>query len=550
MFVESQTIIRLLPELILTALAAWIYLGGTFTRSRAWWTLFALAAYGVAGVALFQQDQQLWPSFLAGDLLRESGPLAVDFLGHSLRWLALLVGVLFTLMAARTASEELAAEFIGTLMLVVVGIMLVATANDLVLVFLGLELISIPTYVLLFLGRKDRAAAEATTKYFFLGIFASAILLYGFSFLYGIGGTTTLGGTRGIGDTIAYLAAGGADDAGRLALLPVALVLIFAGLGFKIAAVPFHFYAPDVYQGATNAGAGLLAVAPKIAGIVALVRLVAMAMPAASQFAWQLAVVLSIFTMTIGNVCALWQQNMRRLMAYSSVAHAGYMLIGLAVALAAGETGSGVPGVAAMLFYLSVYVVASAGTFAALTYLGAEGREVNDVDELSGVGRSQPWAGAVIALCMFSLAGIPPLVGFWGKFTLFTGAVGLAAGDVGGMRGLWFAVLAIAGAINAAVAAAYYLRVVGVLYFRTSPAERPVEPQGGWGALAAMTICGVLVAALGVLPSRIVFYSELAAKSAHVGPSTASTSREEVLKQAIGRLPAVEQPSDSALGAP
>jgi NADH-quinone oxidoreductase subunit N len=368
-------------------------------------------------------------------------------------------------------------------MLIIVGVMLVAAANDLVLVFLGLELISIPTYVLLFLSRKDRSAAEATAKYFFLGIFSSAILLYGFSFLYGIGGSTQLAETGGIAAKIAELAAGG-KESGHLPLLPVALVLIFAGLGFKIAAVPFHFYAPDVYQGASNAAAGLLAVAPKIAGIVALVRLAGLAMPAASQFAWQLAIVLAVFTMTLGNVCALWQQNVRRLMAYSSVAHAGYMLIGLAVALASGatETGTGVPGVAALLFYLAVYVAASTGTFAALTYLGRKGREVSDVEELAGVGKTAPWAGAVIALCMFSLAGIPPLVGFWGKFGLFAGAVGLATQESAGGVSLWFAILAVVGALNAAIAAAYYLRIVGVMYFRSAPSEAREEPPGGWGA--------------------------------------------------------------------
>ena len=292
-----------------------------------------------------------------------------------------------------------------------------------------------------------------------------------------------------------------------------------------------------------------MAVAPKIAGIVALVRLVVLAMPAAAEFAWQLAVVLSVFTMTLGNVCALWQHNVRRLLAYSSVAHAGYMLIGLAVALASLDRGGGSEssGVGAMLFYLAVYVVASAGTFAALTYLSNDGREVNDVDELAGVGRTQPWAGAVVALCMFSLAGIPPLVGFWGKFSLFTGAVSLAAREQGGALSLWFTVLAVAGALNAAVAAAYYLRIVAALYFRSPPAESRAESQGNWGALAAMTICGVLVAALGIMPGRVVYYSELAGKSVRVGTTAA---RREILDQAVGRLPAGKSPSDADLGAP
>ena len=287
--------------------------------------------------------------------------------------------------------------------------MLVCSANDLVLLFVGLELISIPTYILLFIGRRDKPSGEVTAKYFFLSILSSAILLYGFSFLYGVGESTVI-------STIA-VRVGELSEGNLIATL--ALVLIFAGLAFKIAAVPFHFYAPDVYQGTSNANAGLLAVVPKVAGVVVLVRLVVAAMPGLETTGWQLALAVAVITMTLGNVLALWQHNLRRMLAYSSIAHAGYLLIGLATGLAGTSAGESTDGVGAMIFYLLLYVVATTGTFAALCFLSRREHEVDSLDELAGLSRTHPLVAALIAIFMFSLAGIPPLAGFLGKFTLF-----------------------------------------------------------------------------------------------------------------------------------
>src|SRR5438874_6132475 len=362
-------------------------------------------------------------------------------------------------------------------MIIAAGLMITALANELVLLFLGLELISIPTYVLLFLGRRDRASGEATMKYFYLSILSSALLLYGFSLLYGLGKTTLLAGTvahPGIRASLTALS----PTAPLAPLASLALVLITAGLGFKLTIAPLQSYAPDVYQGTTSANAGLLAVAPKIAAIVGFIRLVIVAMPAVADFAWQLALILAILTMTIGNVCALWQRNVRRLMAYSSIAHGGYLLIGLAAAAAATTTGQAAyrGGTAAMLFYVAVYALATMGTFAALAYLGSSQREVNDVDELAGLARSQPVVAGALAVFMFSLAGLPPLAGFWGKLNLFGSAIQLATSGAAGVS-LWFTILAVIGALNAAVAAAYCLRIVAVMYFQS--ASIPLAAAGG-----------------------------------------------------------------------
>ncbi|MEX2175196.1 MAG: proton-conducting transporter membrane subunit, partial [Pirellulaceae bacterium] len=308
-FVEWKTIVLLWPEVILVAAASSIFVGGAFTRSRTYWAWAAALSYLVAGAALLYAGS---PEIASSPWMAQSvstGPVTIDAMSLGLRWVALLMGLVFTLVTSRLADADLASEFFGSLMLVTVGVMITASANELVLLFLGLELISIPTYVLLFLGRRDRASSEATMKYFFLSIFSSALLLYGLTMVYGLGGTTLIAGNeevRGIREAIGGLATGANPLA---ALAPFALVLIVAGLGFKLAVAPLQFYAPDVYQGTTNANAGILAVAPKIAGIAGLIRLALVAMPAAGDFGWQLALILAVLTMTIGNICALWQGN-------------------------------------------------------------------------------------------------------------------------------------------------------------------------------------------------------------------------------------------------
>jgi len=286
-------------------------------------------------------------------------------------------------------------------------------------------------------------------------------------------------------------------------------VLIFAGLGFRIAAVPFHFYAPDVFQGTSNANAGLLSVAPKIAGLVALVRIVAVAMPGAAAYAWPVAMVLAAVTMTVGNVMALWQENLRRLLAYSSIANAGYMLIGLCVYLAfGGEGAQRWDGVGSLLFYLLTYLVATIGTFAAITSLGRGEQELEGVEELAGLawmeGRTRPILAWLIALFMFSLAGVPPLAGFWGKLAIF--ASSLSFGDtarpaIEPWAQPWFVALAVIGLVNSAIAAAYYLRIVGVMFFRL-PLGTPRTTEGARGTLVAAFVCAALVVVIGVGPGR------------------------------------------------
>jgi NADH-quinone oxidoreductase subunit N len=300
-------------------------------------------------------------------------------------------------------------------------------------------------------------------------------------------------------------------------LATLALVLTLAGLCFKIAAVPFHFYAPDVYQGTTHPNAALLSVMPKAAGLVALVRILVIATPHMEPHWWRVVLVISVLTMTLGNVMAFWQDDLRRLLAYSSIAHSGYMLIGLAVSLATSQVAGRWSGLAALWFYLATYAAATIGSFALLEHLGRPDRRIDAVEELAGLGRTRPMAAAVLTVCMFSLAGIPPLAGFWGKFVVFGSALNVHASAVAAGGGQpWFVALAVIGVLNAAVAAAYYLRIVAVMYFR-APLATP-KAQGGAAAWWCALACALLVLAIGLYPKPLLRESSRANPNAVVQP--------------------------------
>jgi NADH-quinone oxidoreductase subunit N len=482
-----ETVGLLLPEVVVVAVATFIYVAGTFCDCRRAWSWLALGGLALAAVFLYRQPTE---SVF-------NGPLAADSLGIYVRWMSLAVGALLVLLTARSASHGQAPEIMGSLLLLIAGMMLVSISGELVLLFAGLELVSIPTYVLLYLGRRDAPSQEATTKYFFLSILSSAVLLYGFSFLYGLSGTTVLA-------EMAQRLADGSVAENVRPLAVVAGVLVFAGLCFRIGAVPFHFYAPDVYQGTTHANAAMLSFAPKLVGLVALVRIVSLGLPGMEGLGWRVALVVAMLTMTLGNTMALWQDNVRRLLAYSSIAHAGYLLIGVAVGFAHAGGGEpfGAAGLSSMLFYLVVYAIATTGAFAVLDYLGTHDRPVDNVDELAGVGRTHPFAGVAMALFMFSLAGVPPMAGFFGKLTLLFGAVGEGYEVHSGTTlNAWFLLLAVVAVLNSAISAAYYLRIVAAMYFRSPLGSLP--GQRNPSAWLAMFASAVAVLVLGILPGPV-----------------------------------------------
>ena len=520
-YLNIDTFRLLIPEIILVVMAAWIFVAGAFTAGTGPWRFFALVGMAFVAFALYRQDSSgSLNVFGAQPLIDGSGPLIVDYFGHAMRWLVWLSGVLLILLTGNSTDEDLRTEYLGSLLLIIAGLMLTCVAGEMVLLFVALELISIPTYILLFLGRRGPAPHEAAMKYFFLSIVSSALFLYGLSFLYGIAGGTQLVMLQSV------LSSASGPDPVAAGLLPLAMLLVLAGLGFKIAAVPFHFYAPDVYQASSSGNAGLLAVAPKIAGVLILIRLLVATAPGMAEYGWQILIALAILTMTLGNVTALWQTNVRRLLAYSSIAHAGYLLIGLAVALGGlgANQATSTAGLSSTLFYLVTYVLATLGTFAALAFLGSEEQDIASIDDLAGLGSARPVIALTLAIFMFSLAGIPPLAGFFGKLSLFLAALGVdRPTGTGGIHG-WFVALAIVGALNAAISAAYYLRIVAAMYFR--PAQGYVQADGGLGAGLAAMITAILVIAIGVAPGSLGRWMQQASTPLAASAQIASSDSE------------------------
>lgn len=481
----------LIPELILVAAACVLFVGGTVYRCRRTWASMALTAAGIAFLSWWWGPT---PDATASPLgLVAWTPLASFVTVLSLAGLAVLI-----LLAWNQVPDAYAGEFHACLLVIAAGTMLVGSANDLVLLFLALEMISIPTYVVLYLPRHEARNQEAALKYFVLSVFASALFLFGLSYLYGISGTTNL--------TALTYALPIQKDNGMDLLLGLALALVLAGLSFRVAAVPFHFYAPDVYQGAVPACAGLLAAIPKVAGFVALLvilhsalglALTETAYPEVRNVTLALCWILALASMTLGNLLALLQSDVRRLLAYSSIAHAGYILVGVGSMLANADSG----GQEAVLFYLWIYTAMTLGAFAVLGYLGRRERGVEAVEDLAGLWRTHPLAALALAVCLFSLTGLPPTAGFWAKLYIF-----FAAWSSGSTL---YRVLAVALAINAALAAWYYVRLVAMMYLR--PPGREVPAAEDRPGLAAAVVCGLFVLLAFVAPGWLWGASRTAA---------------------------------------
>ena len=371
-------------------------------------------------------------------------------------------------------------EYYVLLLFAAVGMMLMASALDLLIVFLGLELMSLSLYVLAGFFRTRPTGNESAMKYFLLGAFSSGFFLYGIALLYGATGTTNL----------ARLAAAlGTPGAAREPLVLAGFALLLVGFGFKMSAVPFHQWAPDVYEGAPTAVAALIATGSKAAAVAALLR-VLLALRAI-QPDWALLLwLLAALTMTVGNVIALAQRNLKRMLAYSSVAHVGYMLVGLTAGAEAGG--------AAVLFYLVVYTVATVGAFGVILLLEHKGAEAVDVEAYGGLSASHPVLALVLTVCLLSLIGLPPTAGFVGKFYLFSAAIR------GGF--IWLAIIAV---LNSVVAAYYYLRIIIYMYMR-EPEKDGVQAVLTPAAGLALALAVWATFHLGLLPGTVFAFARRA----------------------------------------
>jgi len=378
-------------------------------------------------------------------------------------------------------------EFFGMMLFSLAGVAMIGKVNDLIWLFLVLELVSIPTYIMVATGRSQIIAQEAGVKYFFLGALAAAIFLFGFSYLYGFAGST-----RFVDIAAAFTAASTSHTVPALALIGLLMAII--GISYKIAAVPLHFYAPDVYQGAATPVTAFLAFAPKAAGFVAIISIVSLTgfnyASSTGSVLQTLLTVMAILTMTLGNVLALLQRNIKRILAYSSIAHSGYMLVGLVA-------GKGTPdspmsdGITATLFYLGGYAVMNLGAFAMLIYLQGKADAGEDLDDLAGVSKDHPAAALLFTLCLFSLIGMPATIGFLGKLYIVQSALASGHGT-----------LAVIVVINAAIAAAYYLKIVAAMYLRDPLYPFVVRPQ--FPLKVAALVCTFAVIVLGIMPAPLL----------------------------------------------
>jgi len=461
----------LLPTLIVLGAAGLVLLVDLLPRRGGRDHLAALALVGVVAALL----AVIWRAAASGwagagraflDMIVLDG--FAMFATIVICYAAALVILLSVDYLRRTGAES--GEYYALVLFATAGMMLLAIAADLIVVFLALELMSLSLYVLAGLFKRELVSGEASMKYFLLGAFASSFMLYGIALVYGATGATNL-------DRIAAAAGGRGYDP----LLAIGLGLLLVGFGFKTSAVPFHMWAPDVYQGAPTSVTALIATGSKAAAFAALIRVLVVALPSAradwTALLWAVAVV----TMTLGNVVAIAQSNFKRMLAYSSIAHVGYMLVGLVA--------GGAPGAGAVLFYLLAYTFTTAGTFGVITLCTRAGEEAVEVGDYAGLGRRHPVLAATLGLFLLSLVGIPPLAGFVGKFYLFGAAV--RAGFV------WLAVI---GVLNSAVAAYYYLRVLVYMYMREPEgAAAAWAPSFAGGLALAIALAGVVL--LGVVPA-------------------------------------------------
>ncbi|MFT5438989.1 MAG: NADH-quinone oxidoreductase subunit N, partial [Alphaproteobacteria bacterium] len=373
----------------------------------------------------------------------------VDDFAHFMKWLVLIGSALAIVMAIRFNEQAGIAKFEYPVLIVFasIGMLMMVSANDLISLYIGLELQSLSLYVVASFRRDSRRSSEAGLKYFVLGALSSGMLLYGASLIYGFAGTTSF-------DGLATLFKGLGGEGPSVGLV-VGLVFVISGLAFKVSAVPFHMWVPDVYQGAPTPVTAFFAVAPKIAAIALFVRVLMGPFGVMIGDWQQVVIVLSVASMALGAFAAIRQTNIKRLMAYSSIGHVGYALIGLAAGTEAGVRG--------VLVYMAIYLVMNVGTFCCILAMRRTGRMVEGIDDLAGLARTHPLVAMAMAAMMFSMAGIPPLAGFFGKFYIFVAAI-----DAG------LITLAVIGVLTSVVGAFYYLRIIKIMYF-----EEPVDAFDG-----------------------------------------------------------------------
>ena len=464
-----------------------------------------LAACGVLLADLFSEDAQRRPTFwlTQGSIAIFSalhlyyfdsgatfygmqGLVVVDPMGHLLAFFAGISTMVSIAYAWPTllAREMLKGEYFVLTLFVLLGISVMCSANNFLVVYLGLELMSLSLYALTALRRDHAISTEAAMKYFVLGALASGFLLYGLSMMYGATGSLE------IPRVFENIGKGNINQA----VLIFGVVFVVAGLAFKLGAVPFHMWVPDVYQGAPTSVTLLIGGAPKFAAFAITMRLLVEGMIGLAVDWQQMVMVLAVGSLIIGNVAAIAQSNLKRMLAYSTIAQMGFMLLGFTANVVSGNTLSAANAYSSAMFYLVTYVLTTLGTFGMILYLSRPGFESEQIHDLAGLGTRAPWAACVMTIFMFSLAGVPPMLGFYGKLAILQALVSTNLTS--------HIVLAVFAVMMSLLGAYYYLRVVKVMYFDESAEVEPILRSQGVTALLAINGAAVLL--FGLLPGGLM----------------------------------------------
>lgn len=478
--IPAVNITPILPEIFLSVLAMALLLINVFVPSKQKSYLGYISFIGVVVTAV------LVGAGWGTQIESFSGTVVQDNFASFFKMIFLVSAGLAILISDQYMVREECnhGELYPLILFAVVGMMLMAASTDLMTIFLGLEVMSVSLYVLAGFNRANLKSNESGLKYFLLGAFSTGFLLYGMALTYGATGTTNI---AKITAQVAQMALPSANI-----MLLVGMLLMFTGFAFKIAAVPFHMWAPDVYEGAPTPMTAFMSTGPKAAAFAASLRLLTVAFPALQADWSQLLWILAVLTMTVGNITALRQDNLKRILAYSSIAHAGYVLVGFTAGNATGNTG--------ILFYMLSYAFMNIGAFAIIVLVGKKGEPNGNVMDFAGFGFKHPVLAVVMSIFLFSLAGMPPTAGFIGKFYLFSGAI---------QEGyIW---LAIIGVLNSAASVYYYLRVMVYMYMKEPTEEFDWMQVSAPIALALLiSVAGSLIP--GIIPSIILQFAQQAVK--------------------------------------
>jgi NADH-quinone oxidoreductase subunit N len=479
----TPNLIPLYPEIFLMIAASSILLIDMFLPSSKRWMTYLMSLAALCGCFMLTLID-----FNAGATVYTFSNMFIsDPMSHFLK-LCSYVAVFLTLVYSRLYATNrsmlggnLGGEFYVLALFALLGQMVMISGNNFLVIYLGLELMSLSLYALVALRRDDAKATEAAMKYFILGAMASGFLLYGISMLYGATGSLDL-------TTVAQMAASGAANQ---TIMVFGIVFIVAGLAFKLGAVPFHMWVPDVYQGSPTAVTLLLGGAPKIAAFAIIIRLLVEGLMPMAYDWQQMLMVLAVLSLVVGNLAAIAQTNLKRMLAYSTIAQMGFVLLGLMSGSVGVDASGAANAYSSSMFYVITYVLTTLGTFGVIMLLARSGFEAEELVDFKGLSQRSPWFAVVMSVLMFSLAGVPPMMGFAAKFSVLQAVLGTGQ--------IWLTLIAV---LFSLVGAFYYLRVVKMMWFDDAIDKSPLVAHGD--ARLVLSLNGIAVVALGLLPGPLL----------------------------------------------